>query len=158
MSYEQKAAGHGLMIYLMWSESDKQILWLNIYIHGSFSTSKGRCFCVFYVLRCTRSSSSSQWLLYMRACMRLWPFLLKGKGNSLCAKKKSIYVTPGQDSEALNMPCLTFAWAEPAITATDKERRRAKERLVGSRYCRERSMSSKYIWEVLQRDPSALTW
>lgn len=38
--------------------------------------------------------------------------------------QKSIYVTPGQDSEALNMPCLTFVWAQPAITATDKERKR----------------------------------
>lgn len=35
-------------------------------------------------------------------------------------------------TEALNMPCLTFAWAQPAIAATDKERKRAKERLVGS--------------------------
>lgn len=43
-------------------------------------------------------------------------------------RQKSIYVTPGQDTEALNMPCLTFAWAQPAITATDKERKRSKER------------------------------
>ena len=65
--------------------------------------------------------------------------LLSGEGTPLRAKK-SIYVTPGQDSEALNMPCLTFAWAQPAITATDKERKRARGRLVGSTYCREREL------------------
>lgn len=42
-----------------------------------------------------------------------------------------VFVTPGQDSEALNMPCLTFAWAQPAITETDKERKRAQEEASG---------------------------
>lgn len=46
------------------------------------------------------------------------------------------------------MPCLTFAWAQPVITATDEEKKRAKERLAGSTYCREIITSPKYIQEV----------
>lgn len=68
--------------------------------------------------------------------------------SSQLLSERSIYVTPGQDSAALNMPCLTFAWAQPAITATDKEKggreKRAKERLVGFTYCRE-AEREKYV-------------
>lgn len=40
--------------------------------------------------------------------------------------------TAGQDSKAFNMPYLTFDGTQSAITATDIERERAKQRLLGS--------------------------
>lgn len=129
---------------------------LNKYVHLSSSTCIRKPSCVFYVFK--HKPSQQQPL-----CMRTWMSLLPFRVKELLRAQKSIYVTPGQDSEALNMPCLTFAWAQPAITATDKERKRAKERLVGFTYCRERKYFieihlSLYEIDVYKRDLSVLTW
>lgn len=57
--------------------------------------------------------------------MSLRPLSFRVK--ELLSVQKSIYVTPGQDFEALKMPYLTFVWAQPAITATDREKESQRE-------------------------------
>lgn len=44
-------------------------------------------------------------------------------------KKKSIYVTPKQDPEALNMPCLTFARIQPVLLQQTKGEKQPKQGL-----------------------------
>lgn len=102
---------------LSWSESDQY--WQKLNPEKLFRSFASLFYAnVIFFFISTRATVSDSRDVYSQ--------LLKGQRNSSLIR--SISVTPEQDSEALNMPCLTFAWTQPAITATDKERKREPER------------------------------